>query len=330
MKRHIRHSFYAVFLTLTATLFLTACCNNTEQAESEPIPPAPDYADNSQWYIQDRNAAVDVFYIISTETGDYTTADGQVCHYADTRNDTIRAYMQSEMTGVDNLLCGDLNYFSPYYRQCTLESFVDEALANERMKMPMEDVRRSFDYYLKNLNHGRPFILMGFSQGAAAVVDLLKQMPDSVYSRMVAAYVFGWRVTDSDMAGTGHFRPALDSADLGVTICYNSVRSADCEIPLISGGNRIAINPANWRTDATPATITTPLSPDTLTIALDTISKLLVVDGYSREDYILPLIGREGNYHCLEISMYQSFLKRNIALRAERYVTSAQKTTTTH
>jgi len=320
MKRHIMPAFYAVFLTLTATLFLTACCNKKEQAESEPIPPAPDYADNSQWYIQDRNAAVDVFYIISTETGDYTTADGQVCHYADTRNDTIRAYMQSEMTGVDDLLCGDLNYFSPYYRQCTLESFVDETLANERMKMPMEDVRRSFDYYIKKLNHGRPFILMGFSQGAAAVVDLLKQMPDSVYSRMVAAYVFGWRVTDSDMAGTSHFRPALDSNDLGVTICYNSVRDNSCAIPLISDGNRIAINPVNWCTDATPATLVSPISPDTVTATLDTVSKLLIVSGYTPDDYMIPLIGRDGNYHKLEISLYCQVLQRNIALRARTFV----------
>ena len=92
----------------------------------------------------------------------------------------------------------------------------------------------------------------------------------------------------------------------------------------------LRVEAAVRETGATPATIATPLSPDTLTITLDTISKLLIVNGYSREDYILPLIGREGNYHCLEISLYQSFLKRNIALRAERYVTSAQKTTITH
>ena len=58
--------------------------------------------------------------------------------------------------------------------------------------------------------------------------------------------------------------------------------------------------------------------------------EILLVDGYSRDDYILPLIGREGNYHCLEISMYQEFLKKNIKLRAERFVSSNQKSSTTH
>ncbi|MBR4804139.1 MAG: DUF3089 domain-containing protein [Bacteroidales bacterium] len=316
-------------LTAICVVLLVGCCRKAVP-QDEVMPPVPDYADSSQWHIAFRNAPVDVFYIISTETGDYATADGQICHYADTYVDSLRQPMLSEMTGVDELLCGNLNYFSPYYRQCTLESFTSDSLAQARFALSMKDVGNAFDYYIKNKNNGRPFILMGFSQGAMAVIELLKQMSDEVYSRMVAAYVFGWRITDNDLAQTSHIRPALDSADLGVTICYNSVRDNSCAIPLISDGNSIAINPVNWRTDATPATLVSPISPDTITATLDTISKLLVVDGYSREDYILPLIGREGNYHCLEISLYQSFLKRNIALRAERYVTSAQKTTTTH
>ena len=314
MSNNFKTTIATTLLQLSATVFFASCCR------TDILPPAPDYADSTQWYIQQRNAPVDVFYIISTETGDYNDADGQVCHYADTRNETIRAAMQSEMAGVDNLLCGGLNYFSPYYRQCTLESFTSDSLAQARFANAMKDVSRAFQHYLKNLNHGRPFVLMGFSQGAMAVIDLLKQMPDSVYSRMVAAYVLGWRITDSDLAQSGHIVAAKDSNDLGTTICYNSVRDNSCAIPLISDGNRIAINPANWRTDATPVTLVSPISPDTLTLTLDTISKLLIVSGYSRSDYMLPLIGREGNYHCLEISLYSEMLKRNIALRAGTFV----------
>ena len=43
----------------------TACSSKDSPAE-------PDYRDSTQWYITDRGAAADVFYIISTETGDYT------------------------------------------------------------------------------------------------------------------------------------------------------------------------------------------------------------------------------------------------------------------
>ena len=153
-----------------------------------------------------------------------------------------------------------------------------------------------------------------------AVVELLKQMDSATFSRMVAAYVIGWKVTDEDLAKSSNFHPAHDSVDLGVTICYNSVRDSNCAIPMLSQGNRIAINPVNWHTDTTPATLVSPISSDTVTVAFDTATLLLNVSGYSGTDYITPLIGREGNYHSLEISLYRHCLRRNMALRSQTYL----------
>lgn len=290
---------------------VTVAVNNT--------PKAPDYAQESQWYISNRQAEADIFYIISTETGDYNR-QGVVCHYADTYNDSVRQPLYGEMLGVDSLLSGQLNFYSPYYRQCSLQTFTADSLTQKRIPLAMGDVSKAFDYYLKHFNCGRPFILAGFSQGGIAVVELVKQMSPEVYNRMVAAYVIGYRVTDADLASTPFLRGAKDSCDLGVTVCYNSVRDNSCAIDLLSKGNRIAINPVNWRIDATPARLTTTLSSDTLTVTLDTTSLLLHVQGYSRTDYVLPLIGREGNYHALEIPLYASYLQRNMELRTERYL----------
>ena len=58
---------------------------------------------------------------------------------------------------------------------------------------------------------------------------------------------------------------------------------------------------------------------DTLTVCLDTASLLLCVDGYTRDDYLLPLIGCDGNYHCLDITIYREALQHNMALRAARW-----------
>lgn len=91
----------------------------------------------------------------------------------------------------------------------------------------------------------------------------------------------------------------------------------------------VAINPVNWRTDATPATLITEPSPlipldeqrkDTLTVTLDKPSGLLFVKGYSAIDYIIPLIGKEGCYHSREIWLYRDQLRDNIALRTARYL----------
>lgn len=279
------------------------------------VPAEPDYGDTSQWYIADRGAEADVFYIVSTECGDYTVG-GKTMHYADTYNDSIRKLLHGEMEGVDRLLVDGLNYFSPYYRQVTMQTYTLDSLVESRMPLAYGDVRKAFAYYLEHCNQGRPFILVGFSQGAMAVVDLLKEMDDETFSRLVAAYVIGYKVVSCDP----HVRPAMDSVDLGVTVCYNSVRDNGCAIPLLSDGNLMAINPVNWRTDATPASLVDPRYGDTLTVTLDTASLLLHIGGYRRDDYMLPLIGREGNYHCLEISLYRDCLRRNISLRARSFL----------
>lgn len=80
----------------------------------------------------------------------------------------------------------------------------------------------------------------------------------------------------------------------------------------------------NWRTDDTPATLDTEPSPfvpldqqqkDHLTVALAPTSNLLLVKGYTATDYMLPLIGKEGNYHSREIWLYRQQLCANMQLR---------------
>ncbi len=323
MKRKHSISILSIVLLLAVigVIVFISHKNSHKLQPVEDIPVPPDYADTTQWYITQRNAPVDIFYIISTETGDYSLHN-LPCHYADTRNDSIRQLLHGEMVGVDHILSGNFNFFSPYYRQCTLQSFTSDSLVLARTPLAMADVQKSFAYYLAHYNQGRPFILAGFSQGAMAVVELLKQMDSATFSRMVAAYVIGWKVTDEDLAVSSNFHPAHDSVDLGVTICYNSVRDSNCAIPMLSQGNRIAINPVNWHTDTTPATLVSPISTDSVTVAFDTATLLLNVSGYSGTDYITPLIGREGNYHSLEISLYRNCLRRNMALRSQTYLES--------
>ena len=94
-------------LIFCLAVVLAAC--SPKGKYSEYIPDKPNYFDSSQWYIVDRRADVDIFYIISTECGDYNQ-NGKVCHYADTHDDSLRWLMMREMVGVDQLLAGDLNF----------------------------------------------------------------------------------------------------------------------------------------------------------------------------------------------------------------------------
>ena len=315
-----------------ACLMLAACGATPARSVSDALPNEPDYSDSTQWYMNDRGGQADLFYIISTETGDYTRSEGALCHYADTYNDSVRGPLRGEMTGVDHLLSGNLNYYSPYYRQCSLQSYASDSLTQARMPLPTGDVRRAFNYYLEHLNQGRPFILAGYSQGAIILLELLKEIDDSAINRMIAAYVIGATVSDDD-ARHPHIMAARRADDTGVTICYNSVRDAGCALPHFEY-SAMAINPVNWRTDDTPATLTTEPSPhipadrqqkDRLTVRLDPTTRLLFVDGYTGTDYVLPLIGKEGCYHSREVWLYREQLRLNMALRADSFLKQRER-----
>lgn len=285
-----------------------------------PTPPAPVYADSTQWFVRDRGADVDLFYIISTETGDHLIGN-DTSHYADTYDPYQRGRMRHEMHAVDSFYSGRLNYFSPYYRQISMDSWATEEMALSRLPLALSDCRRSWNYYLKHLNQGRPFILAGFSQGAHALMEIMRYMPDSVAGRMVAVYCIGYKVTAEDTATCRYLRPAKGATDTGVTICFNSVKFPEAEIDVVSKGNLFCINPVNWRTDtvSTPFVFYRRQQNDTLSARLDPESRLLLIGGYSN-DTPMPIIGKPGNYHHLELKFFYPYIRQNMAERAAAFL----------
>lgn len=293
-----------------------------------PIPAQPDYADSIQWYIRDRGSEADLFYVISTETGDHMMG-ADTCHFADTRDPYLRGRMKHEMHAVDSFYSGRLNYYSPYYRQVSMQSWATESVAMARIPLAMSDCIRSWDYYITNMNKGRPFILAGFSQGAHAVVEILKRMPDSIAARMVAAYPIGYKVTREDTAACHHLRPATGATDTGVTINFNSVKSPECEISVVSAGNIFCINPVNWRTDtlSTPFILYGRKKNDTLSVRLDSESRLLLIEGY-QNDKPMSVIGKPGNYHHMELKFYYPYIRQNMADRVAAFLKRKEQQTT--
>ena len=290
-----------------------------------PIPQAPDYTDSTQWLIVNRGGKADLFYVISTETGDHLMGS-DTCHYADTYDAVLRSKMLKEMHAVDSFYSGSMNYYSPYYRQVSMQSWATEKMAMTRIPLALSDVMRSWEYYLAHYNQGRPFILAGFSQGAHAMMSIMRNMPDSVASRMVAAYAVGYKVTQEDLDASPHIKAAQGATDTGVTICFNSVKSPDCEVDIVSKGNLLCINPVNWRTDSTKTTFVNygRRKNDTLTVQLHPESRLLLVEGY-QERSLMSVIGRPGNYHQMELRFYYPYIRQNMADRVAAYLNSSTK-----
>ncbi len=305
-------------------LWLVSCGDKEVGIPTEAdtyIPEAPDYADATMWYTRENNAVgqgADVFYLVSTWETDWTTDDGRVCHYADVYNATHRANMDKEISRVADYMGEAGDFYSPYYRHITIEGWatLNEDTISNRFRTAFSDVRAAFNTFLERRpDPDRPFVLAGFSQGGKAVVELLKTMPADVARRLVAAYVLGYKVTPADTLATENIRPARGATDTGVTICYNSVSDVRYIQPVVAAPCAMCINPVNWRTDATPATL-----HDTITVTVSPEHHVLVVEGYSGSEY-QPILGflNVGDFHSAEPWLYQECLRENIQARVAAY-----------
>jgi hypothetical protein len=283
------------------------------------IPLAPDYADTAMWVTADCDpdgTGADVFYIVSTWEKDWLTADSTVCHYADVWNSTHRERMAIEMNRVAAYMAPGNRFFAPYYRHATIEAFEPQNDDTVRLRtwLAMQDVCAAFDHFQANRDHRRPLIIAGFSQGGLAVVELLKHMDDATYSQLAAAYVLGYKVTPADTLQSRHIKAAMGETDTGVTICYNTVKDVKYIKPVVAS-TCMGINPVNWHTDATPATL-----HDTITVVLSTDYHVLVVSGYSGSEYkpYKDLLN-VGDIHSCEPWLYSECLQRNFSVRASQW-----------
>ena len=305
MKKH------SLFLLLVAGL---AAC-----APKETVPAAPDYTDDTMWITEDDDpdgTGADVFYVVSTWEQDWTDPEGRTIHYADVWNPEHREHMGTEIRKACAYMAPGNRFYGPFYRHATIEAFLtrDDEIIRERTRLAMKDVCDAFDRFLEERDPGRPIIIAGFSQGGLAVVELLKHMDDDTYSHLAAAYVLGYKVTEEDLASCTHIRPAEGPDDVGVTICYNTVKDVKYVNPVVASSS-IAINPVNWCTDATPAVL-----HDSITVTLAPEYHVLVVEGYEGKEYppFADFIN-VGDIHSCEPWLYSDCLQENIAVRTRAW-----------
>jgi len=257
---------------------------------------------------------VDIYYICSTDVITSVDEQGNEVYNA-TLTQAEKELLDQEIDYMHTQLGDSINWVAPHYHQFTMNAI---ALSEDSFQMAfsyaLEDVQTQFTNYLRHQNRRRPFFLVGFSQGAMMIPYLLDNMRDKDYRRCLGAYMMGYRLSAEDLQ-LRHIEPATSATD-GKLISYNTVCSIDQQWPFVSEGATICINPINWRTDATPATLY--WQDDTITIHIDTTAHLLIADADSSR-YYLPQLGawmQPGCLHHWDLLWYSVAIKQNMRLRA--------------
>lgn len=252
---------------------------------AQPIPKAPEYSDLSNWFAHPKvkskvnytpegvegNSAwkegeVDVFFIYPTLNFSKLGWNAPLDHAS--TNELVSEMIMSGQASVFNSCC---RIFSPKYRQATFYSFLGAGNNGRKaLELAYEDCLKAFDYYIENLNEGRPFFLAGHSQGALHTMRLIDERIEKtdLAQRMVAAYPIGfWFPEDKFGKALTTVHPAESPTDTNCIVAYDTfiegggaMRFLDrAEIVYSQNGQvkwqkrnkkkPLGVNPLSWKRD---------------------------------------------------------------------------------
>ena len=302
---------------------------------------ATDYADPKNWVMCEADksgASFDVFYIYPTLFFNPIAPRMNMNEYPHIRKRVI-----DFTTEQAKLLVPHARAFAPAIRQLDYShiAFVVGSESDWRRSSLLapgaNDALEAFRYYMKHFNNGRPYILLGHSQGAMDLYLMMLEAPEIAVKRgFVAAYLIGLphltaREISADMAPRG-IRPAARENDLGVIIGWNT-QTKGAKDPFFTMRKTYCINPLNWRTDATPA----PANAHRGALVYDTMEKrarivknfcgakidrrsgALIVKLPKDDRYSIRRFAGSGVLHIHDIWFFLVALRENINLRVKTW-----------
>lgn len=293
-----------------------------------------DYSDKNNWLqiSEDKNNEVDVFYLYPTVWYGEGTNKDFVCpiDFKPMRENATNALI-SQSTIFEEVG----NIYAPFYRQADALYILD---TNNNIKnkekyfndIPKKDALAAFDYFIKNFNNNKPFILMGHSQGAMMIKEILKdyfKTNENLNNRLVAAYIIGYSVTTNDLEKNPHLKFARSEYDTGVIISYNTESSIfnGYNPTLLEGA--IAINPITWTLEEDEATKEKSLGScffagtnynivkNFASAKVDKKRGVIKCDSINADDFYIDGMFEKGNYHVYDIALYYNDLKENARKR---------------
>lgn len=343
---------FLLFSVCFAILMPCACSlsgtnNGTPEADGAAappvIPPAPDYANSASWVKMGATASVlpefEVFYIYPTLFANKRRP------VMDCRFESIRTKSLNYTDLTFGLLTDPvhpLKLYAPFVRQAdyltSQETDFTADLNGTLLRYGIEDTKTAFLYFLERLHKpGMPYILIGHSQGASDLYELLRNTPEiTLESGFAAAYLAGLPKKtadeiDRDFAGRG-IRRGKSADDVGVILSWNTL-SADTGDSIFTVPGGYAINPVSWTSDDAPAEAAGVLgkayyyvsekepagtfNPSLMGgVRIDPERGALIVDLPGDSQYDASAQMGEGVFHANDLFFFAESVRDNMVLRA--------------
>jgi hypothetical protein len=246
-------------------LCILVSCKPWSDFDKETHPPVPDYSQADAWAClptkhnasdtvppnsgekdMQSTASVDVFYIYPTL--DFSGGNWNADIHNKKLNKLIERTAVRAQAGAFN---GSCKVYAPRYRQGTLACFYDKTgtgSGSKALQLAYTDIRAAFQYYIKNYNQGRPFIIAGHSQGTLMAYQLLQEFVDTtaLRKRMVAAYLVGYHIQKDYFK---NLKPCDSATQTGGYITWNTVQMNGQNSSLSKFFAGVCINPLTWKPD---------------------------------------------------------------------------------
>ncbi len=344
MHTHLPRTLLLITLSaFLATLISCRSARPTEAFSLDTAPLPPDYALLEHWAAhpqktdaadrtpcdgkpdQQQTAPADVFFLHPTSYFGYRKKP--VLWNADPNDPVINARTDSGAILHQATIFNTAGrVYAPRYRQAHLSSFYtrDTANAAQALALAYRDIEAAFDYYLQHWNQGRPFVLVGHSQGAYLGMHLLRQRIEGtpLHEQIIVAYLVGWPVRADFFEKT----PPCTSADQTGCFCSWRTWRRDVRQKLPPQPRIICTNPLTWTTregEYADRSLNAGAVLRNFCTIYPAVTDAEVWQGYllaSRPQFPGSFLFTRKNYHIGDLNLYYLNVQQNVERRIEAFM----------